>query len=496
MSGIDWLPWSAAAFARAKAERKPVLLSIVTTWSRGCDEMDRTSYADSAVAGLIAERFVPIRVDADRRPDISSRYTLGGWPTTAFLNAGGEILGGGTFVGVDRLPSVLQRVVDAIDGAAGDTAAPGHGHIRGIGQESGNGGYDVRGEGTVAVDDIEAAVFDTYDAHDGTFGGVPRFPHPAPIHLALAHARADRDSPYAEIATTCLDAMGWGGLYDEVDGGFFRYANESDWTRPQSEKLLDVNASLLVLYLDGFETLNLARYAERAADVLGYVQQTLADVQDGGWAASQQEAPEYYELADASARAVRPAPPVDSTLLSAPNATMVSAALRAARVFGDDGLRTFALRSLERVVLRHYRPGGGVAHCIEGDQEVRGLVDDQIAMASAHLDAYDVTGDIVYEMMAEELARQAVIACRDERGGGFFDRASDAHDVGLLRHPLKPFVVNCEAARMLRRLAAVSGENEFAGLADETLRAVAAQAAAQGPLAAHYVLAVREAGVK
>ena len=85
-------------------------------------------------------------------------------------------------------------------------------------------------------------------------------------------------------------------MYDEVDGGFFRYANESDWTRPQSEKLLDVNASLLVLYLDGFETLNLARYAERAADVLGYVQQTLADVQDGGWAASQQEAPEYYEL--------------------------------------------------------------------------------------------------------------------------------------------------------------------------------------------------------
>ena len=128
-----------------------------------------------------------------------------------------------------------------------------------------------------------------------------------------------------------------------------------------------------------------------------------------------------------------------------------------------------------------------------GDQEVRGLLDDQIAMASAHLDAFDVTGDIVYEMMAEELARQAVIACRDERGGGFFDRASDAHDVGLLRHPLKPFVVNCEAARMLRRLAAVSGDNEFVAFADETLRAVAAQAAAQGPLAAHYVLAVREA---
>jgi uncharacterized protein YyaL (SSP411 family) len=147
-------------------------------------------------------------------------------------------------------------------------------------------------------------------------------------------------------------------------------------------------------------------------------------------------------------------------------------------------------------VLRHYRPGAGIAHCIEDDQEVRGLVDDQIAMASANLDAYDVTGDIVYEMMAEELARQAVLACRDERGGGFFDRAATDQDVGLLRHPLKPFVANCEAARMLRRLAAVSGDNNFAELADDALKAVAAQAAAQGPLAAHYVLAVREAQVR
>jgi uncharacterized protein YyaL (SSP411 family) len=492
MSSIDWLPWSAAAFARAQAERKPVLLSIVTAWSRGCDEMDRTSYADPAVTALIAERFVPVRVDADRRPDISSRYTLGGWPTTAFLTAEGEILGGGTFVGVDRLPTVLHRVVDAVEGTAGGAARASSGPW----DDARSGRPSAEASVPFDLQQIEAAVFDTYDSRDGTFGGVPRFPHPAPIHLALAHARADRDSHFAEMATTCLDAMGWGGLYDEVDGGFFRYANESDWTRPQSEKLLDVNASLLLLYLDGFETLQLARYAERASDVLGYVQQTLADAQDGGWAASQQEAPDYYQIGDTRARAALAAPPVDRTLLCAANATMVSAALRAARILDDDGLRMFALRSLERVVLRHYRPGGGVAHCVEGDQEVRGLIDDQIAMASANLDAFDVTGDIVYEMMAEELARQAIAACHDGDGGGFFDRAIGAHDIGLLRRPLKPFVANCEAARMLHRLAVVSGDSEFAELASGTLQAVAARASAQGPLAAHYVLAVREAAIR
>jgi uncharacterized protein len=484
-NAIDWLPWSAGAFARAQAERKPVLLSIVTTWCRGCDEMDRTSYADPVVAGLISDRFVPVRVDADRRPDISTRYTLGGWPTTAFLNADGDILGGGTFVAADRLPSVLSRVVDAFDAVRRDVdgqpvASP----------------HPEESVATSAIEELEAIVFQTYDPRSGAFGGVPRFPHAAPVHLALDIVRADRDSPLAEVATTCLDAIGWGGLYDEIDGGFFRYANESDWSRPQSEKLLDVNAALLSLYLDAFETLRLARYLERAEDAVGYVQQTLADVQDGGWAASQQEDPEYYGLGDARARADRPAPAVDRTLLSGSNAVMVSAALRAARVLEDDGLRSFALKSLERVALRHYRPGAGVAHYVEGDQEVRGLLDDQILMASAHIDAYDVTGDIVHEMMAEELARQAVLACWDARGGGFLDRAPAEHDIGLLRRPIKPFVANCEAARMLRRLAAVSGDSEFASLADEALRAVSMHAAAQGPLAAHYILAVREARVR
>lgn len=479
---IEWLPWGEPAFARARAEHKPVLLSIVTAWSRGCDEMDRTSYADPVVAGLITERFVPIRVDADRRPDISSRYTLGGWPTTAFLNADGEILGGGTFVAADRLPSVLNRVVDALDSAHPDAVTPPGGAARAVAVTRQPAPLDV----------LERIVFESYDRSAGAFGGVPRFPHAAPIHLALALVRADPDSPYADVATTCLDAMGWGGLYDEVDGGFFRYANESDWTRPQSEKLLEVNAALLALYLDAFETLRLARYAERAENVLGYLQETMADAHDGGWAASQQEAPDYYEIDDVRARAARPAPPIDRTLLAGPNATMVSAALQAARVMEDDGLRTFALKSLERVVLRHYRPGAGVAHCIEEGLEVRGLLDDQIAMASAHLDAYDVTGDIVYEMMAEELGRQAIIACRDP-SGGFFDRAPANQDIGLLRLPLKPFVANCEAARMLRRLSVVSGDDEFAALADEALQAVAAQAFSQGPLAAHYVLAMREA---
>ena len=110
---INWLPWSADAFARAAREGKPVLLSITAAWCQACHEMDRTTYADPEVAALVRDRFVAVRVDTDRRPDINERYNLGGWPTTAFLTADGDVITGGTFVPVDRMPGVLTRVASA-----------------------------------------------------------------------------------------------------------------------------------------------------------------------------------------------------------------------------------------------------------------------------------------------------------------------------------------------------------------------------------------------
>jgi uncharacterized protein YyaL (SSP411 family) len=507
---VRWLSWNTAAFARARAEDKPVLLSIVAPWCASCREMDCTTYADPGVAATVNDRFVAIRVDADRRPDISERYSLGGWPTTAFLTADGRIVGGGTYVPVDRMPSVLERVVEAFTSELPTFRAselPGPPPSRAESPRASarprrslpagslptsEGGRAPSPESRAPSPDLVATTYASFDSDHGGFGVEPKFPLAAPLELALASYRDSRDGRMAHIVQVTLDAMGWGGLYDDVDGGFFRCAGTRDWQAPRQEKLLEVNAAMLKVYLDASETLKIARYRERAGEILRYVQTWLADPVDGGWAGSQQADGAYYAAASDGRRG-GPPPPVDPVLYAAANASMASSALRAAQLLDDTSLGEFALKSLERVLIACYSPGAGVAHYLDGRPEVRGLLDDQIAMASAQLDAHAATGNIVYEMMAQELAHYAVRTMWDEEGGGFFDRsvADEQERIGLMRDRLKPFVGNCEAARLLKRLAATCGEAEFADRAEATLATMAPLASAQGPLAAHYLLAQR-----
>ena len=110
---VMWLEWSPDAFARAETEKRPVLLSLVTAWSDECAAMDRTTYAEPDVVSLIEQRFVAVRVDADRRPDVNERYNLGGWPTTVFLTSAGDVLSGGTYFDAERMIATLRFVADA-----------------------------------------------------------------------------------------------------------------------------------------------------------------------------------------------------------------------------------------------------------------------------------------------------------------------------------------------------------------------------------------------
>ena len=449
------MPWSTAAFERAREEQKCVLLSVTAPWSAACREMDRRCYGDPEIAAEINRWFIPVRVDADRRPDVAERYDLGGLPTTAFLNAHGEILGGGTFVPPERFVEALRHASRPRPATGAPTSIPRPDAI------------DVT---PLGEEDLVSIVFHTFDREHGGFGGAPKFPLVAPVRLALHLARDSGSEEMSACAARTLDAMAFDGLYDEEDGGFCRCASNADWSDPQPEKLLGTNAALLDLYAEAGELTGNQRWLARAADVLEFVQTTLSVGPGQGWRAALES--DDARMADA-------------------NAAMVSAMLRASRAFGDDSLRDLAVQSLESVLLETYRPGRGVAHCAGS---VRGLLTDHVALAAAHLDAWDLTGDVVYRMMAEELTHFMVRTMLSENG--FADRASLDGDepVGLLAQDEHPFVLNCEAAVVLQRLAQVTGTSSWFSTADAVLAAMAGRAAIHGPLAAHFLLARRAVG--
>jgi uncharacterized protein YyaL (SSP411 family) len=468
---IDWVPWSAEAFDRAAREGKPVLLSITAAWCRACHEMDRTTYADPEVAALVHARFVAVRVDTDRRPDINERYNLGGWPTTAFLTSDGALITGGTFVAADRMPGVLMRVADAFGDRSADFSRPTR-EARGLAEAEGEGGADHAEHTDHHAADhtgLIEAIFATFDEEHGGFGIEPKFPHTAPLHLAMALFRDTGDDRWRTIVERTLDLMADGGLWDAQDGGFYRYSASRDWQLPHAEKLLETNAELLRAYAEAALVFGRPVDRDRCAAIAAFITGALR-AEPGG-----------YRGSDA-----------DRILYMDGNAKAAGALVGAATVLDDSELAREALASFERVILLCYKPGSGLAHYSDGVARVRGLLADQIHTAGALLDAHDVSGLEPYKMMAEELTRVALRDLWDEPAGGFFDRAAHASDIGLLRARRKPFVLNADAASMMTRLERTTGDPEFHARAAGALRAAAEQLAGQGPLAAHYVLGARQ----
>ena len=452
---IQWLPWSEDTFERAARERRPVLLSITAAWCSACDEMDRTTYGDPDVGSLIARQYVAVRVDSDRRPDINERYNLGGWPTTAFLTPSGALLAGATVIAPEQMRAVLRRVADEFAArAVWPAPAP-----RPQPDEVPPPDEDA----------LVEEVFRTYDAEHGGFGVEPKFPITAPLHLALALARTRGDERWVHVAERTLDAIAEGGLHDRAGGGYFRYASTRTWQRPHREKLLETNASLLGAFVDGSVTRGRRVDRDRAAELARFILDSMRSP-FGGFAGSDAEDVAYLDS----------------------NAAAASALVGAAALLEDPAIARDALSAFERVLLSCYRPGAGVAHYLDGEARLRGLLTDQVAAMTALLDLFDFTEDEPYRMMAEELGHSAVRTLWDERGG-FRDRVPRADDVGLLKEPERPFVANCEAARAFRRLARAAGEPDFIDRAAGALSAAAAVVHRQGPMAAHYLLAVIEA---
>jgi len=319
MERIEWMPWSDKAFEMARRYDKPVLLSIGATWCHWCHVMDRTSYTDPRVVSAVREGYVAVRVDTDKRPDINRRYNMGGWPTTAFLTPSGELITGATYIPPDELVDVLKRVSDYYKE---------HGDLLKF-------EYDeeerVPGEiGQKITLEVASWALHAYDAKYGGFGNEPKFPHIDTLRLLNTMWVWGAGDTYGQAFLHTLKQMSEGGIYDWVEGGFFRYATQRDWSVPHYEKMLEDNAGLLELYVRAYLSTGDGSFLDVVNGIVGYMESTLASP-DGCFWGSQDADEEYYSL-DLDRRKGRKAPSVDRTVYTDKTAMVIRAYLEASVV--------------------------------------------------------------------------------------------------------------------------------------------------------------------
>jgi hypothetical protein len=309
----------------------------------------------------------------------------------------------------------------------------------------------------------------------------------------LRAALRDGDAPSLTVATVTLNAMADGGVYDAIEGGFFRYSTTRDWSIPHFEKMLEGNAGLLANYLRAFQVTSEPRYAAVARDIMRYLDGVLSDAQ-GGFYGSQDADEQYYALALAQ-RQARPAPFVDRTLYVDWNAMMASSYLLAAAVLDDPRPQAFALQTLDRL-WRLCRTGSGMihyhdAHPVPNAARQTPLLSDQVHMAMALLDAGAATGDPRYLARAIELAEVSLTSMADA-DGGFRDAVARPDALGNLKLPLTPLPANAVAARLLVRLYWLTDREQYRVAAQRTLARFAKSYERLGYFGAPYALAVDE----
>jgi len=489
---INWHEWSTEAFKQAEAEGKPVLLAIAAIWCHWCHVMDETSYSDERNIKLINEQYIPIRVDADQRPDIQNRYLMGGWPTTALLTERGEILTGGTYIPPGQFRKTLQQVSDYYKEHRDELKEEAIQKRTQI-LETQAAKLAV----TYAIDrqlanEVVGELHRSFDSTNGGFGQAPKFPNPPAIELLLRRAFLENETYLLEMATITLDHMANGEVFDQIWGGFFRYATERDWSAPHYEKLLSENAALIINYLHGYQVSEFIRYRDIAEKTLGYVDRFLAYKDTGGFAGSQDADEEFYKLG-AEEREKAELPYIDPIIYTDANAMMVSAYIEAYKILDEGKYLDFAEKTLDFLLSNCYSSEKGMAHFYDGEPHFIGNLSDQASMISTLIDAYNVTGRRSYLNTANGLVAicESIFLAPD---GTFYDRASksDEPEIGALFVKTKPLEENATMARNLYRLAYLDGNDRYEKMAEQVLANAELGPLAASPAVALYGLVVDE----
>jgi uncharacterized protein YyaL (SSP411 family) len=295
---VDWYPWGEEALERARAEDKPILLSIGYAACHWCHVMERESFEDEATAALMNEHFVSIKVDREERPDVDAIYMdavqamtgHGGWPLTAFLTPDGKPFYAGTYYpnqdrhGVPAFTKVLTAIAETWESRRDEVERQSGRIVDAIARAS------TMSESREALTDqvlqqAARGLRTAFDVRWGGFGSAPKFPQAMTQEFLLRrHLRGDPDA--LDMVTLTLDRMAAGGMYDQLGGGFHRYSTDERWLVPHFEKMLYDNALLARLYVHAWLVTRQDRYRRIATETCDYLLREMRHP-DGGFFSSQ-----------------------------------------------------------------------------------------------------------------------------------------------------------------------------------------------------------------
>lgn len=297
---VDWYPWGEEAFQRARAEDKPVLLSVGYSACHWCHVMAHESFEHDETAQMMNELFVNVKVDREERPDVDGIYMhavqaltgQGGWPMTVFMLPNGRPFYGGTYFPLEPrmgMPSFRQLLAgihdaytnrrDEVEQAAANLTESLDRNVLGIGG---------------AVDDLNADLLDkavkrmgeNFDKRHGGFGGAPKFPQPMVLEFLLRSYVRTGDENALHMVTHTLEKMARGGIYDQIGGGFARYSVDALWLVPHFEKMLYDNAQLSRLYLHAWMVTGDDFFRQIAEEVYDYILREMAAPEGGFYSAT------------------------------------------------------------------------------------------------------------------------------------------------------------------------------------------------------------------
>lgn len=500
--GIVWRAWTSQVFQVAKDLDRPILLFLTNPWNTLGAVMDANTFTDERVVGVIRELFIPVRVDVDRRPDVEERFGTGGLPGVAILMPSGESMylktprgnymrAGATYLTADEMVHYLRSIADyyranrpIMDLRIADI-------VERFKQAENRLSAPLDAG---VIEAVASALREQFDRTHGGWGLSPKAPDAQTLLLCWHLVRQRDDTEARDMGLRTLRAIWDSPLHDRIEGGVFRLAMERDWSAPRYEKVLEPNARLLEAMAEGVLATGEAWLAEAAREQADFLQRVLAHP-EGGFKRAQGpgDLEATYFALGRRARRKAEAPFVEPARIVSWNAHAVSALLRSYQALGEDRYRESALRALEFLVARCRIGSRGTAHVFDGRPQMSGLLVDQVAMARALLDAYQVEGHQRHLREAMELAATARTFFRDTESPRFVDRVQDPRLLGAMTRPDRDLVDNSEMAMVLLDLSALTGDPGLAEEARQILEAYADEVGIYGTYAAPLARAVDRA---